>query len=108
MLENPALFCGQIVDLDRLAFEYLELAEKYPGADDSCMRAHLFKILFTGLAANTDLRDRMTKAIGINNFREIVAELNQWNCDPPQTFADRNRADLNREGRQGENAGECD
>ena len=69
------------MDLDRLAFEYLELAEKYPGADDSCMRAHLFKILFTGLAANTDLRDRMTKAMGIDNFRQIVAELNQRRVD---------------------------
>lgn len=45
------------------------------------MRAHLFKVLFTGLAANTDLRDRMTKAMGINSFREIVAELNQRRVD---------------------------
>jgi|JI61114BRNA_FD_contig_41_828505_length_803_multi_4_in_0_out_0_1 tRNA-dihydrouridine synthase 1 len=56
LLENPALFSGQIVDLDRLGFEYLELAEKYPGANDSCIRAHLFKILFTGLSKNVDLR----------------------------------------------------
>jgi hypothetical protein len=57
------------------------LAEKYPGADDSCMRAHLFKMLFTGLAIHTDLRERLVKAFGIDNFRQIVHELTMRRVD---------------------------
>lgn len=61
-----------IEDLDDLALEYLDLAEQYPGANDSCIRAHLFKMLYTGLSKNIDLRERLVKAFGIANFREIV------------------------------------
>lgn len=81
LLENPALFSGQIVNLDRLAFEYLELAEQHPGADNSCIRAHLFKMLFTGLAIHIDLRERLVKTMGIDNFRQIVHELNMRRVD---------------------------
>jgi len=83
LLENPALFSNSIPDLDALALEYLDLAEKYPGANDSCIRGHLFKILFTGLSKNTDLRERLVKAGGIANFREIALELRQRRLDIP-------------------------
>ena len=62
LLENPALFSGTIKDLDLIAKEYLDLAEKYPGAGPSCIRAHLFKMLYIGLSTHIDLRERMTKA----------------------------------------------
>lgn len=55
-----------------MALEYLDLAEKYPGANDSCIRGHLFKMLYTGLSKNIDLRDKLVKTYGIANFREIV------------------------------------
>ena len=61
LLENPALFSGEIHDLDRVALEYLELANIHE-TGPSTVRAHLFKILFTGLTSNVDLRDRMVKA----------------------------------------------
>ena len=48
LLENPALFSGKIYDLDDLALEYLDLCKIYE-TDLSCMRAHLFKMLHTGL-----------------------------------------------------------
>ena len=72
LLENPALFSGKVVDLDRLALQYLELAEKHPGANDSCLRGHMFKIMFTGLQKHTDLRERLVRASGLGNFRQIV------------------------------------
>ena len=53
------------------------MAEKYPGANDSCIRAHLFKMLFTGLSQNVDLRERLVKAMGINTFRAIASELKE-------------------------------
>jgi hypothetical protein len=56
------LFSGKIHDLDEIALEYLELAQKYKGASTSCIRAHLFKILYVGLQKNTDLRERLAKA----------------------------------------------
>ena len=69
LLENPALFSGKVVDLDGLALEYLSLAEQHPGADDSCIRAHMFKLMFTGLSQHIDLRERLTKARGLDSFR---------------------------------------
>jgi tRNA-dihydrouridine synthase 1 len=48
LLENPALFSGKIYDLDDIALEYLEICKKYP-TDPAYIRAHLFKMLFTGL-----------------------------------------------------------
>jgi hypothetical protein len=57
------------------------LAEQHPGADNSCIRAHLFKMLFTGLAVHVDLRERLVKAMGIVNFRQIVHELNMRRVD---------------------------
>lgn len=62
LLENPALFSGKKHCLDTLALEYLELTEKHPGAGVSCIRAHLFKMLYKGLSENVDLRERMTQA----------------------------------------------
>ena len=49
LLENPALFSGKVQDLDQVALDYIELAEKYK-ADISQVRAHLFKILYKGLS----------------------------------------------------------
>jgi hypothetical protein len=49
LLENPALFGGKVHDLDKVALDYLEMAEKYK-ADTSCVRGHLFKILYAGLS----------------------------------------------------------
>jgi hypothetical protein len=34
-------------------------------------------MLFTGLSKHIDLRERLVKAFGIANFREIVLELKQ-------------------------------
>lgn len=56
LLENPALFSNQILCLDGLALEYLNMVEKYLGASDSIIKAHLFKMLFKGLQMNIDLR----------------------------------------------------
>ena len=62
--------------MDQLAIEYLELAQKYKGASPSCIRAHLFKILFVGLQQHTDLRERLSKA-NIDDFMGIVQELKE-------------------------------
>ena len=35
----------------------------------------MFKIMFTGLNKNIDLRQRLVKAGGIDTFREIVFEM---------------------------------
>ena len=51
------------------------MAEKYAGADDSCIRAHLFKMMFTGLSVHTDLREKLVKAKGIEEFRAIALEM---------------------------------
>ncbi len=53
LLENPALFSGQVHDLDKLAKEYIEIARAYK-TDEAYVRPHLFKILYAGL----QVRDR--------------------------------------------------
>merc|ERR1712203_827513 len=76
VLENPALFCnnkdamGEHVDQNRLAHEYLDLAEMHlldgkavrSGKCPKCVKAHIFKMLYMGLQANIDLRDRVQSA----------------------------------------------
>jgi tRNA-dihydrouridine synthase 1 len=73
-LENPALFSGKIYDLDEIALEYLDLTSKYKGASTSCIRAHLFKILYVGLQQHIDLRERLAKS-NPEDFFPIVTEL---------------------------------
>lgn len=60
---------------DDLMLEYLELVKESPPhsrgrVSISCLRAHLFKSLFTGLATRTDLRARLTKA---RSLEEMVS-----------------------------------
>jgi len=74
LLENPALFSGRTVDLDDLALEYLDLCKIY-ATPDSYIRAHLFKILFTGLQIHTDLRDRLASSNKLPDFIDIAMQL---------------------------------
>jgi len=68
ILEYPALFDNtKTYDLDVLASEYLEMVRKYPGeADLKCIRSHCHKFLYTGLKVHTDLRDRLTEAVSLD------------------------------------------
>jgi hypothetical protein len=70
------LFSGKVHDLDEIAMEYLELAAKYKGASTSCIRAHLFKILYKGLTEHVDLRERLAKC-NPDEFKTIVEELKE-------------------------------
>lgn len=74
LLENPALFSGEIKDLDEQALEYLELTEKYK-TPHFFVKSHLFKILHSGLTQHVDLRSKLANVKTIEEFREIVNEL---------------------------------
>lgn len=76
LLENPALFSKEIHDLDRLAMEYIRLAEKY-NHNPKYARPHLFKMLYQGLSNHIDLRDKMGRANGYDQCLEIVQELSE-------------------------------
>lgn len=95
-LENPALFCmnrdaqGQYVDQDRLACEYLDLAEQYLAADQrvakecpKCVKAHLFKILHAGLQRHHDLRDWVGRARSLQEYRDVARELEARGWEQP-------------------------
>lgn len=63
VLEDPLLFVGGVKDTNdnlKIAEEYLEFAKKYniPG-HDSCIRPHMFKLIFRSLSVHTDLRNSM-------------------------------------------------
>jgi len=76
LLENPALFSGKVVDLDDLALEYLELCKTYT-TEPSFIKAHLFKMLYTGLSKHTHLRDEMAKANKFDQFWSITNRLKE-------------------------------
>lgn len=76
ILENAALFSGEMKDMDELTLEYLDLYEKYPGEGNrSIIRAHMFKFLYEGFRVHTDLRDRLAKVQEVADFRAIAEEM---------------------------------
>jgi len=105
-LENPALFCGnrdalgRYVDQNRLAREYLDLAEQLlPAAHGDrecpkCVKAHVFKMLHAGLQANHDLRDRVGRAESFQEYRDIAAELEARGWTQPMFHHDEYRHDF--------------
>lgn len=74
ILEYPALYDpSKIYDMDKLAQEYLDMYQKYPGeADLSHIRAHMFKFLHQGLTEHTDLRAKLGQAKSAEQIKEIV------------------------------------
>jgi len=81
LLENPALFSGKIHDLDELALEYLELWKEYGNNDKRYVKGHLFKIAYEGLRKEVDLRDRMQKALEVNEMEDILKQLKERRKD---------------------------
>ena len=75
-----------------LAQEYLDLASEYPPSPSATMaggtqgndtrsngivKAHLFKLCYTGLQANEDLRDRLQFAQTFDEHSQVVRELSE-------------------------------
>jgi len=76
VLENPALFgSNPYPDPYEIAFEYLELAMKYPTGQPKPARGHLFKFLATTLARHPEYYMRFGKARSLEIMRDIVTEL---------------------------------
>ncbi|KAL4442149.1 hypothetical protein ABPG74_009167 [Tetrahymena malaccensis] len=74
LLENPALFSGKVYDLDEIALDYLEFAEKYP-TPHYFSKGHIFKFLHQGLQVHTDLRSKLANVKTIEEQKEIVLEM---------------------------------
>eukprot|EP00931_Biecheleriopsis_adriatica_P048187 TRINITY_DN27840_c0_g1_i1.p1 TRINITY_DN27840_c0_g1~~TRINITY_DN27840_c0_g1_i1.p1 ORF type:complete len:472 (+),score=97.01 TRINITY_DN27840_c0_g1_i1:47-1462(+) len=96
VLENPALFCnnldadGMYIDQDRLAREYLDLADLHLAESGgskkkcpSCVKAHLFKLLHAGLRQHTDLRARLGDATTLAEHRGVALELAERGWSQP-------------------------
>lgn len=75
LLENPALFSGNIHDLDKLAIEYLELWEKHDKYNIKPVRPHLFKMLHEGLRNRVDLRKELGQSMGFEAFKNVAHKL---------------------------------
>lgn len=85
LLENPALFSGEVKCLDRMAEEYLENWQKYDAENSKFLKPHLFKILHKGLMEHTDLRERLGSAKSVEDCRKIVQDLKERRKDLPLT-----------------------
>jgi len=79
ILENPALFYdGQCAPTwQRLTEEYLDIAAKYPPASRSTIRSHLFRLLHVRLQENPHIRQQLTNATSIDDYRAVVKELSK-------------------------------
>ena len=76
LLENPALFNnGEIPDLDLLANEYLDLWKVWDNSNTGCLKAHLFKMLHSGLTRHIDLRTNLGKAMKFEDYQGVVHKL---------------------------------
>lgn len=75
-LFNPFLFEGVHPTSWSVAYEYLDIVERYP-APISFIRGHLFKILhhLMNLTPNAPLRERMALSKSVSEFRTIVKDL---------------------------------
>ncbi|CAD8110320.1 unnamed protein product [Paramecium sonneborni] len=82
LLENPALFSGQIKDLNELAIEYMQFAKQY-NAKLPEIKAHLFKLLYTSLQVHTDLRSKLGSAKTYDQHLDIVIQLNRLRAHIP-------------------------
>lgn len=80
LLENPALFSGEIVDLDLIAEEYLELWSKYE-TKTNYLKPHLFKILHSGQTTHTDLRAKLGQAMKYEDYYEVVQSMKELRKD---------------------------
>jgi len=82
LLENPGLFSrnvnvvtGHRANQLDLAEEYLELAAQHPPDRLKCVRAHVFKLVFTGVQLFEDLRDALVAAENVKEMRWVVGEI---------------------------------
>ena len=88
ILEYPALFDplpdGKLYSLDKLALDFLDMVERYPGESDlKNVRSHLHKFLHTGFKQHTDLRDKLSLGKDQALFRDIVLEMAERRKDVP-------------------------
>ena len=80
LLERPDLFSGETLSKTaiELANEYLLMVRKYPlrhRFETRCVRSHMFRLLYSGLQGNIDLRDKMGAARSIDEIEIVVDEL---------------------------------
>jgi len=81
LLRNPAIFEANPPSALDLAEEYLDLAEKYQCATQAAMRGHVFNILQGITEQQVDVREALTVAKTIGQFRSHVAELRKREAD---------------------------
>lgn len=84
LLENPALFSGEVHDLDALALEYIELWKKYDSQTPRFLKPHLFKILHRGLQDHVDLREKLSAAKTPEECQQVAEELQKRRKDVPK------------------------
>jgi len=58
-----------------LAEEYLQIVDQHPPERLKCVRAHVFKMAFTGVQLYEDLRDNLVVAETVEEIKEVVREI---------------------------------
>lgn len=85
LLENPALFSGEIPDLDDIALEYLEICKGINHKEERKMvKPHLFKFLHSGLRQHQDIRTLIGNAKTLEEQIEVVETLKERRKDVPR------------------------
>jgi len=95
LLENPALFCGNIdpstgayLDQTELARRYLAVCVAHPPPTLSHARSHIFKMLHGGLRQHPTQRERLLEARSIEHLAEVIDELERAGWTQPGFHTD--------------------
>jgi tRNA-dihydrouridine synthase 1 len=82
LLENPALFSGEIPDLDEIALEYLEICKGINHKEERKMiKPHLFKFLYAGLRDYPEIRNLIGNAKTLEDQIQAVELLKEKRKD---------------------------
>jgi tRNA-dihydrouridine synthase 1 len=73
LLDNPALFSGRVHNNVDLAYEYMQICERYEPPEKSMMTGHLFKMIHDKLDA--DMKRSLATAKTREAMRDVIVQL---------------------------------
>ncbi|OAF72156.1 hypothetical protein A3Q56_00035 [Intoshia linei] len=82
LLHNPALFSNVKISCINIAFEYLEMCDKY-NESFNFIRGHIFRLVRQFIHQFTDIRDRLSKNITIDEYKATLFDLEKKILEMP-------------------------
>jgi tRNA-dihydrouridine synthase len=77
LLEDPGFFSGNNVDLDDIAFEYLDIAKEID-CDFMFVRSHLFKLYYQACQTDHTFNEKLCEMKTIDDAYQIAEEIKDF------------------------------